>query len=41
MYYRFGVLINNPPAIQFPYKFEFILYKNWATTYKKIKALNC
>ena len=26
---RVGVLINNPPAIQFPYKLEFILCKNW------------
>ena len=39
--YRFGVLINNPPTIQLLYKFEFILCKNWRTSYKDIKSLNC
>ena len=24
-----GVLINNPPSIEFSYKFEFILCKTW------------
>ena len=33
--------MNNPPAIQFSYKFEFILCKNWETSYKDIKNLNC
>ena len=33
--------MNNPPAIQFSYKFEFILRKNWETSYKDIKTLNC
>ena len=33
-----GVLSNKPPAIQFHYKFEFILCKNWGTSYKDIKA---
>ena len=35
-----GVLINNPPTIQFFYKFEFILCKNWGTSYKDINQ-NC
>ena len=26
---RVGVLINNPPGIQFSYKFDFFLCKNW------------
>ena len=33
---RVGVLINNLPAIQFSYKFEFILCKNCGTSYKDI-----
>ena len=33
---RVGVLINNPPAFQFFYKFEFILCKNLVTSYKEI-----
>ena len=33
---RVGVLINNPPAVQFSYKFEFILYKNWGSSNKDI-----
>ena len=36
-----GLLINNPPAVQFPYKFEFILCKNWEASYKDIESLNC
>ena len=36
-----GVLISNPSAIQFSYKCEFILCKNWETSYKDIKTLNC
>ena len=32
----FGLLKNNPPVIQFSYKIEFILCKNWETSYKKI-----
>ena len=39
--YGVGVLINNPPAVQFPYKFKFILCKNWGTSCKDIKTLNC
>ena len=39
--HRVGVLINDPPSFQFPYKFELILYKNLGTPYKNIKALNC
>ena len=35
---RVGVLINNPPAIPFSYKFEFMLIKNWRTSYKDIKT---
>ena len=38
---RLWVLINNPPATQFSYKFEFILCKNWRTSDKDIKSLNC
>ena len=39
---RVGVLINNLPAIQFSYKFEFILCKNCETTCKDInQTLNC
>ena len=36
-----GVLISNPSAIQFSYKCEFTLCKNWETSYKDIKTLNC
>ena len=32
-----GLSINNPPTFQFHYKFEFILWKNWGTSYKDIK----
>ena len=47
---RVGVLINNPPAIQFSYKIEFILCKNWGTSHKDtnqnslstpLNSLNC
>ena len=34
---RVGVLINNTPVIQFSYKFEFILRKNWPTLTKTSK----
>ena len=37
---RVGVLINNPPGIQFSYKFDFFLCKNWWTSYKDITTLN-
>ena len=36
---RVGLLIKNPPAIQFSYKFEFILCKNWGISYKYIKTV--
>ena len=41
MYQLCWGIINNPPAIQFSYKFEFILSKNWGNSYKDIKTLNC
>ena len=34
---RVGVLISNPPAIQFSFKFEFILCKNYLTSYQDIE----
>ena len=33
---RVGVLINNVPAIQFSYKFEFVLCRNCGTSYQDI-----
>ena len=38
---RLGVVMSNPPAIPFSYKFEFILCKYWGTSYKDIRILNC
>ena len=38
---RVGVLINNHPAVQFSYKCEFILCKNWGISYKYMKTVNC
>ena len=34
-----GVLINNSPTLQFSYKFESILCKNWGTFYKDYQLL--
>ena len=35
-----GMVVNNPPVIQLSYKFEFILCKNWGSSYKNIKTLD-
>ena len=37
---RVAVLLSKPLAIQFSYKFEFILCENWGTFYKDIEILN-
>ena len=37
---RVGVVISNLSPIQFSYKSEFILCKNWGASYKDIKTLN-